>query len=78
MILSLKLPSATASPQVAPPLTPSFVEGAIAQGGPSACGAPICCKNSMTAVVRRARIRPDGEVRFSSVWSCTLCGLLIH
>jgi len=78
MLPSLNLHPTTASPQLAPPLTPEFVEAAMTQAASGSSGAPICCKNSMTAVVRRARIRSDGEVRFSSVWSCALCGLLIH
>ena len=38
---------------------------------------PICCKQEMYEMVRRAILRGDGSVVFCSVWNCLNCGRLL-
>lgn len=38
---------------------------------------PICCKQDMYEMVRRAILRPDGSVVYCSVWHCLNCGRLL-
>lgn len=39
--------------------------------------APVCCKRAMNTLVRRARVRSNGDVHFTFVWGCTSCGVVI-
>lgn len=38
---------------------------------------PICCKQEMQDLVRRAILRADGSVVFCAVWECLNCGRLL-
>lgn len=38
---------------------------------------PICCKQQMHQLVRRAILRADGSVVYCAVWSCANCGRLL-
>lgn len=38
---------------------------------------PICCKQEMYEMIRRAIVRGDGSVVFCSVWHCLNCGRLL-
>lgn len=38
---------------------------------------PICCKQDMHEMVRRAILRSDGSVVYCSVWHCLNCGRLL-
>ncbi len=38
---------------------------------------PICCKQEMHEMVRRAILRGDGSVVYCSVWHCLNCGRLL-
>ncbi len=38
---------------------------------------PICCKQAMQVLVRRAILRSDGSVVFCAVWQCDCCGRLL-
>jgi len=38
---------------------------------------PVCCKQEMFEMVRRAILRGDGSVVFCSVWHCLNCGRLL-
>lgn len=40
------------------------------------CG-PICCKQEMHEMIRRAILRSDGTLTFCSVWHCLNCGRLL-
>ena len=39
--------------------------------------APVCCKRAMNTLVRQARVRANGDVRFTFVWGCASCGVVI-
>lgn len=38
---------------------------------------PICCKQEMYEMVRRAILRSNGTVVYCSVWHCLNCGRLL-
>lgn len=40
-------------------------------------GGPICCKQEMYEMVRRAILRSNGSVVYCSVWQCLNCGRLL-
>ena len=38
---------------------------------------PICCKQQMQDMVRRAILRSDGTLVYCCVWHCVNCGRLL-
>lgn len=38
---------------------------------------PICCKQEMQGLVRRAILHSDGSMIFCAVWCCGHCGRLL-
>ena len=38
---------------------------------------PICCKQQMLDMVRRAILRSDGTLVYCCVWHCVNCGRLL-
>ena len=47
------------------------------QAAPHVHWGPICCKQEMHEMVRRAILRGDGSVVYCSVWHCLNCGRLL-
>ncbi len=38
---------------------------------------PICCQDDMYLLMRRAILHSNGEVDFTAVWHCLMCGRLV-
>ncbi len=38
---------------------------------------PTCCKDKMFMLMRRAILHSNGQVDFSAVWHCLMCGRMV-